>query len=78
VFRFSTYVPLGGVLYPWRCGRRAVRACPLRARFTRTRQQGVTEPCHLESLSSSDAITSCEGVVGINTEASCAHFVDSP
>jgi hypothetical protein len=29
VFRFSTFVPLDGGLYPWRCWRRAKRAVPV-------------------------------------------------
>lgn len=29
VFRSSTFVRLGGVLYPWRYGRRAMGACPV-------------------------------------------------
>jgi hypothetical protein len=44
VFRFSTFVPVGGALYPWRYGEWVEGTRPPRVRISRTPQQGTLSP----------------------------------
>ena len=60
VFRSSTFVSLGGELYPWRCGRWVEEKMPHLECATRTRQWGDSSPTASDRLTSA-AITACGG-----------------
>jgi len=76
VFRSSTFVSLGGELYPWRCRRRPRKVQPSRARYARS-AVGSYQP----HRSRSQGLRRHHGMgrqPSINTQASNAHFVISP
>jgi hypothetical protein len=75
VFRFPTYVPLDGELYPWRYWKRAERADPVSNTLPVSNSRDGTNPAASDRVTSS-AITPMEAL-SINTEASGAHFVVS-
>jgi len=60
VFRSSTFVSLGGELYPWRCGRRAEEKVSHPGCVARIQQWGDSSPTASDRLASA-AITACGG-----------------
>jgi hypothetical protein len=75
VFRFPTFVPLDGELYPWRCWEQAERAVPVPDTMPVPSSRDGLNPATSDRVAF-NAITPVEAL-SINTEASGAHFVIS-